>query len=237
MNDSNHQAYPKTMEQTSVAEAQQTYLAKVYAWMVGGLLITSLTMVGVYTTGIYVSIITSPLFYVLIIAELGLVFGLSGAIHKMSAQVAGLLFLGYSLLNGLTLSVIMIAYTQATIYTTFFIAASMYAALSLFGYTTKKDLSGVGRFMFMGLIGLVIAMVVNFFIGSSAIDFVVSVIGVIIFAGLTAYDTQKIKEEYTVMQAGNEIATKSAIIGALRLYLDFINLFLFLLRLLGGGRD
>jgi FtsH-binding integral membrane protein len=225
------------MDQGSVAEAQQTYLAKVYAWMVGGLLITSLTMVGVYTTGIYKSIITSPLFYVLIIGELGLVFGLSGAVHKMSSQVAALLFLGYSLLNGLTLSVIMIAYTQATIYTTFFIAAAMYGALSLFGYTTKKDLSGVGRFMFMGLIGIIIAMVINIFIGSSAIDFIVSVIGVIVFSGLTAYDTQKIKEEYTVMQQGEEIATKSAIIGALRLYLDFINLFLFLLRLLGGGRD
>ncbi|MFW5701600.1 MAG: Bax inhibitor-1/YccA family protein, partial [Bacteroidota bacterium] len=154
MNENYRQAYPKTIDQGSIAEAQQTWLAKVYSWMVGGLLITALTMVFVYTTELYISIISSPIFYVLIIGELAMVFGLSAAVHKMSPTVAAVLFLGYSLLNGLTLSVIMIAYTQASIYTTFFIAAAMYAALSAFGYFSKKDLSGVGRFMFMGLIGI-----------------------------------------------------------------------------------
>jgi len=167
------------------------------------------------------------------IGELALVFILSGAINRLSGTVATLLFLGYSALNGLTLSVIFIVYTADSIASTFAVTAAMFGAMSIYGYLTKKDLTSWGSFLFMGLIGIVIASLVNIFLQSSAVSWVVSGIGVLVFTGLTAYDTWKIK----AMAAAGEEGRKPAILGALTLYLDFINLFLMLLRFMGGRRD
>jgi len=225
-----------TMSQDAIAQAQTEFLSKVYAWMFGGLLLTAATAWYVFDYGKYTAIYTSGLMFPLIIGELILVFVLSARIQKMSKTTAAALFLGYSLLNGVTLSVILAAYTLESIQEVFFITAAMFAALSAYGYFTKKSLSGIGNFLFMGLIGIIIAGFVNIFMASSTLSFAISVIGVIVFAGLTAYDTQRLKEMYVLMYEGEETAAKGAIIGALQLYLDFINLFLFLLRLF-GNRD
>ena len=226
-----------TLSSESIVKAQQAFLAKVYTWMVAGLLLTAGTAWYANTSGLDLSIAASPIFYVLIIAQLGLVFGLSGAIMKLSKNSAIALFLAYSALTGLTFSVVLIAYTSETIYNTFLITVAMFASLSFYGFMTKKSLSGVGQFLFMGLVGLIVVILLNMFLASSALAFVINVIGVLIFAGLTAYDTQKLKEMYMVMEQGENVATKAAIFGALKLYLDFINMFLFLLRLVGGSRD
>ncbi len=236
-NELNQNFYVNQTVTADIEEAQKAFLSKVYAWMTGGLLITGLTAWYTASSGLVNSILQSGLFFPLLLVQLAFVFGLSGFIHKISSSLAGILFLVYSLLTGLTFSTIFLAYTAQSIQTVFFISAGMFAALSFYGYVTKKNLSAVGSFMFMGLIGIIIAMIVNIFIQSSMLYFVISVIGVIVFAGLTAYDTQKLKE-VAVMQLGEgeEIAAKGAIIGALKLYLDFINLFLFLLRIFGGRR-
>jgi uncharacterized protein len=169
------------------------------------------------------------LFYALILGELGLVVGISGAINRISASTASILFLVYAALNGLTMSTIFVAYTSSSIASTFLITSGMFGAMSLFGYLTKSDLSSWGSFCFMGLIGIVIASLVNIFLHSSMIYWIVSFCGVIVFTGLTAYDTQKIK------YMGNR-GQKGAILGALTLYLDFINMFLIMLRILGDNR-
>ncbi len=225
------------MPESEIVKAQQDFLSKVYAWMVGGLLITSLTAWYIFSSGYWMQIVSnSILFYELIIGELALVFILSAKVQSMTTFLAGSLFILYSALNGLTLSVILAVYTAESVQQVFLISAGMFAGLSVFGFVTKKDLSGLGRFMFMGLIGLLITMFINIFIGSSMLEFLFSVVGVIVFAGLTAYDTQKLKEMYMVQFEGGDVATKASIIGALTLYLDFINLFLFLLRLFGNRR-
>jgi FtsH-binding integral membrane protein len=169
------------------------------------------------------------LFYILIFGELGLVIGISGAINRISASTAGLLFLAYAALNGLTMSTIFVAYTSSSITSTFVITAGMFGAMSLYGYLTKSDLTSWGSFLFMGLVGVVIASLVNIFLQSSMIYWVMSFCGIIVFTGLTAYDTQKIKNQ------GN-VGTKGAVLGALTLYLDFINMFLIMLRILGNRR-
>ncbi|BHH85738.1 Bax inhibitor-1/YccA family protein [Desulforhopalus sp. 52FAK] len=227
----------------TVAQARQaastTFLAKTFNWMAVGLAITGVVAYLTAASGVAYSIIGSPLFYVLIFAELGLVFYLSARISKIQAATASGLFIGYSVLNGLTLSVIFLAYTSSSIAATFFITAGMFGAMSVYGLVTKKDLSGWGSFLFMGLIGIIIASIVNIFLQSSAVSWVVSMIGVIVFTGLTAYDVQKIKRigEDGIMSQGQEAIRKGAIMGALTLYLDFINLFLMLLRFFGGSRD
>lgn len=227
--------YISKTDEYGIARAQADFLAKVYAWMVGGLLITAATSWYTFSSGLFVTIAQNPiLFFGLIIGELVMVFTLSAKVEKMSKSTAALLFLGYSMLNGLTLACILATYTSESIQQVFFISAAMFAALSAFGYFTKRNLSGVGSFMFMGLIGIIIASVVNIFMASSALNFAISFIGVLVFAGLTAFDTQKIKEMYELQIQGDEIAAKGAIMGALALYLDFINLFLFLLRILGN---
>lgn len=175
-------------------------------------------------------------FYGLIIAELGLVMALSAAINRISASSATLLFLGYSALNGITFAAIFLVYTGSSIASVFLITSGTFAAMSIYGYATQRDLTGFGSFLFMGLIGIIIASLVNFFLHSEMIYWITSYIGVFIFVGLTAYDTQKIKQ---IGQAGftsAEDQQKAAIIGALRLYLDFINLFLMLLRIMGNRR-
>lgn len=222
------------MDEAAIARAMQEYMTKVYMWMVGGLVATALTALYVYSNDWDIAIAGSSLFYVLIFGQLGLVIALSGWIGKMSTGIAGLAFIAYSVLTGITFSVLLRAFTEESIYTTFFVTAGMFGALSLYGYITKRNLSGLGSFMFMGLVGLIIASLVNLFLASSMLHFVITVIGVIVFSGLTAYDTQRIKEMYILQQQGDEMAAKGAILGALMLYLDFINLFLFLLRIFGN---
>jgi uncharacterized protein len=220
-------------------EASTVFLAKVFNWMAMGLGITGVVAYFTATTGLARSIIASPLFMILVIAELGMVFFLSARINKIQAGTASGLFFGYSILNGLTLSVIFLAYTRSSIAGTFFITAGMFGAMAVYGMVTKRDLSGLGSFLFMGLIGILIASVVNIFLKSSSVYWVISLLGVFIFTGLTAYDVQKIKNmgEEGIMVDGEEAIKKGAIMGALALYLDFINLFLMLLRFFGGSRD
>ena len=227
-----------TLEQAR-QEASTVFLAKVFYWMAIGLAITGGTAFFTAQSGLARAIVSSPLMIVLILAELGMVFYLSARIEKIQSATATGLFLGYSILNGLTLSTIFLAYARASIGGTFLITAGMFSAMAVYGLVTKRDLSGLGSFMFMGLIGIILASIVNIFLKSSGLYWMISSIGVLVFVGLTAYDVQKIKQigEQGIMQQGEVAIQKSAIIGALALYLDFINLFLMLLRFFGGNRD
>jgi FtsH-binding integral membrane protein len=220
-------------------EASTVFLAKVFNWMAIGLGLTGLVAWLAADTGVALTIARSPLNMVLLLAELGLVFYLSARIDKIQPLTATGLFFGYALLNGLTLSVIFLIYTKASIAGTFLITSAMFGAMSIYGMVTKRDLTGLGSFMFMGLIGIILASIVNIFLGSSTLDLAISVIGVLVFVGLTAYDVQKIKMmgEQGIMGQGEGAIRKGAILGALALYLDFINLFLMLLRFFGGSRD
>ena len=220
-------------------EASSVFLAKVFNWMAMGLGITGLVAFFTAQSGLARTIVASPIFFVLIIAELGLVFFLSARINRIQAGTASMLFVGYSILNGLTLSVIFLAYTNSSIAGTFLITAGMFGAMAVYGLITKRDLSGFGSFLFMGLIGVIIASVVNIFLKSSGLYWMISFIGVLVFTGLTAYDVQKIKKmgEDGIMSQGHEAIRKGSIMGALALYLDFINLFILLLRFFGGSRD
>jgi FtsH-binding integral membrane protein len=213
---------------------QNALIRQVYAWMGAGLTITSIMALVTLSSPVVLSAITENrlVFYGLMIGELALVFTLSGAINRLSATTATLLFVAYSALNGVTLSIMALVYTANSIASTFVITAGMFGAMSIYGYMTKRDLTSWGSFLFMGLIGVVIASVVNIFVGSSAVSWVVSAVGVLVFTGLTAYDTWKIK----AMAAQGTEGRKPAILGALTLYLDFINLFLMLLRFTGNRR-
>jgi FtsH-binding integral membrane protein len=220
-------------------EASTVFLAKVFNWMALGLGITGLVAYFTAHTSLAMAIIGSPIFFILMIGELGLVFYLSARIEKIQASTASSLFIGYSVLNGLTLSVVFLAYTSSSIAGTFFITAGMFGAMAVYGLVTKRDLSGWGSFLFMGLVGIIIASIVNIFLKSSGMYWMISLIGVFIFTALTAYDVQKIKRigEEGIMTQGHEAIRKGSIMGALSLYLDFINLFLMLLRFFGGSRD
>jgi FtsH-binding integral membrane protein len=220
-------------------DAASIFLAKVFNWMAAGLGITGLVAYGTAVSGLAVRIINSPLFLVLALGTLGLVFFLSARIDKIQASTASALFVLYSVLNGLFFSTIFLRYTGTSIASTFVITAGMFGAMAVYGLVTKRDLSGWGSFLFMGLIGLIIATIVNIFLKSPGVYWVTSMIGVFIFTGLTAYDVQKIKRmgEEGIMAQGREAITKGSIMGALALYLDFINLFLMLLRFFGGSRD
>lgn len=221
-----------------VEEAQQAFITKVYGWMFAALLTTALISWYVVTTpSILQAIIGNQMiFYGLIIGELGLVIGLSAAINRLSAMTATALFFVYAAFNGATFSVIFIAYTMESITSAFLVTAGTFGVMSFYGYVTKRDLTSWGNLLFMGLIGLIIASVVNMFVASTFLYKMITYAGVLIFVGLTAYDTQKIKQMGAHMQAGTEIERKGAIMGALRLYLDFINLFLMILRLMGRRR-
>ena len=220
-------------------EASTVFLAKVFNWMAIGLALTGVVAYFTAESGLVRALVASPLFFILILAELGLVFFLSARIEKIQPGTATGLFIGYSVLNGVTLSTIFLAYTHASIAATFLVTAGMFAAMAVYGMVTKRDLSGLGSFMFMGLIGILLASLVNIFLQSSAVYWAISAIGVLVFVGLTAYDVQKIKNigETGIMQQGEAAIRRGAIIGALALYLDFINLFLMLLRFFGGSRD
>jgi len=217
------------------------FVRSVYNWMGVGLALTGLMAFYVSTSDKMMHLIfdNSLIFFGLIIAELALVFSISGMVKKMTAGTATLLFVIYSLLNGVTLSFIFLVYARASIVSTFFICSATFLACSIYGWTTKKDLTSLGGFLLMGLIGIIIASVVNMFIRSSAMSIVVSYIGVIVFVGLTAYDTQRLKNMALTQPAGLDgaVLRKGAILGALSLYLDFINLFLMLLRIFGGNRN
>ncbi|MBV9861371.1 MAG: Bax inhibitor-1/YccA family protein [Alphaproteobacteria bacterium] len=212
------------------------YMLRIYNYMASGLALTGIVAYVAAYSGFYASIARTPLIYLVMLAPLGLVMVLSFGINRMQASTAQALFWLYSGVMGLSLSAIFLVFTGASIARVFFITAGTFAAMSLYGYTTRRDLSQFGSFLFMGLIGIVIASLVNMFIGSTALQFAISVIGVLVFTGLTAYDTQAIKEMYVVSDDG-QIAGKKAIMGALRLYLDFINLFMMLMQLLGTRRD
>ena len=215
----------------TVVNVQSGVMRGVYAWMGGGLALTALvSLMTVSSPALLQAILGNRiLLYALLFGELGLVVAISGAINRISASTASLLFLAYAALNGLTLSTIFVVYTSSSIASTFVVTSGMFCAMSLYGYLTKSDLTSWGSFLFMGLVGVIIASVVNIFLHSSMIYWVVSFCGVIIFTGLTAYDTQKIKN------MGNT-GLKGSILGALTLYLDFINMFLIMLRLLGNRR-
>lgn len=222
----------------ALIEAQKEYLLKIYAWMVGGLLVTGITALFFASSDeLMITIWSNTLLrWGVLLAPLGMVFALSGWIDRMSVGLASAMFVVYSMLTGIMLSSVFWVYTPVSIATTFFIASGMFATMSIYGFITKADLSEMGSFMRMGLIGLILACVVNWWLESSALHFAISIIGVLVFTGLTAYDTQKLKEAYVPGMEVSEQGKKAAVIGALTLYLDFINLFLFLLRLLGSRR-
>ena len=220
----------------AVDEGLRAYMLRVYNYMASALALSGVVALAVSSSDSLVALIFgSPLQWVVILAPLGLVFFLSARVNKMSASAAQTTFWIFAGLMGVSLASIFLVYTPVSIVRVFFITAGTFGAMSFYGYTTKKDLSGWGSFLFMGLIGIIIASVVNIFLASSALHFAISVIGVLIFVGLTAYDTQKIRNNYLEAD-GHEVATKKAVMGALTLYLDFINLMLMLLRLFGGRR-
>jgi len=211
------------------------YMLRVYNFMAAGLSLTGLVAYAAVATGFYQQITGTPLMWVVLLAPLGAVLLLGFRIERMSAGAAQATFWSYSALMGLSLAGIFLAYTGASVARVFFISAATFAAMSLYGYTTRRDLSQFGSFLFMGLIGVVLASLVNIFVGSSALQFMISVIGVLVFTGLTAWDTQRIKEVYLASDP-RDVLTKRALMGALALYLDFINLFVLLLQLTGQRR-
>ncbi|HEX9488639.1 MAG TPA: Bax inhibitor-1/YccA family protein [Stellaceae bacterium] len=220
--------------QVDVDVGLRQYMLRVYNYMAGGLALTGI--VAYLSQGVYQQyIIGTPLYWVVLLAPLGLVMVLSFGIQRMSLSAAQLTFWAYSALMGLWFAGIFLLFTTESIARVFFITAGTFAAMSIYGYTTRSDLSRFGSFLMMGLIGIILASLVNIFIGSSALQFAISVIGIIVFVGLTAYDTQRIKEMY-LESDGAVVAGKKAIMGALALYLDFINLFLLLLQFMGVQR-
>lgn len=218
-----------------IDQGLRAYMLKVYNYMAGALGLTGIVAFAASSSPALMQVLFgTPLAWVVMLAPLGFVWYFSAKVHSMSQQGAQTSFFVFAALMGLSLSTIFIAYTGASIARAFFITAATFGAMSLYGYTTKKDLSGWGSFLFMGLIGIILASLVNLFLQSTALQFAVSVIGVLLFTGLTAYDTQRIKQTY--YQLSGDSLAKSAIIGALSLYMDFINLFIMLLRLVGDRR-
>ena len=228
----------RTMSVDAVAAEQQRFMVRVYNWMTAGLAITGFMAFYVSNNETIMNIIFgNPIMpIVLMIAQIGLVFWLASRVMQMSVSQATGVFLLYAGLTGVTFSFIFVVYTSASITSTFLVTAGTFGAMSLYGYTTKKDLTSWGSFLFMGLIGIIIASVVNMFMQSNMMHMIITYAGVLIFVGLTAYDTQKIKEMNILGNEGTDEDTKEAIRGALTLYLDFINLFLMLLRLMGDRR-
>ena len=219
----------------SMSAAFPALMRKVYVWMTLALVITGATAYGVATSpGIQMALFSNQLlFWGLIIAEFGLVIGISAAINRLSLTTATLMFILYSVINGAMLSSIFVIYTMSSIASVFFITAGTFAVMALIGYTTKTDLTSMGKILFMALIGIIIATVVNIFLKSSGLQMIVSYLGVLIFVGLTAYDSQKIKHMLQMAPDASEASQKLALLGALTLYLDFVNLFIYLLRIFG----
>lgn len=224
------------------ADQTRAFVARVFSWMVAGLTITGLTAYAFGTTDLVQYLIkadgtgVSPMFWVVAIAPFGFILAMNFGFNRMSQGLLTMLFLAFSFVMGISLFYIFLIYSGSSIATVFFITAATFGVMAFLGYTTKTDLTKMGSILYMGLIGIVIAMVVNFFMKSEFMDYIISVIGVLIFTGLTAYDVQKIKRIGAGVEYGSATAGKLAIMGATSLYLDFINLFLFLLRIL-GSRD
>lgn len=233
----NYQIKSDTLSQ-DIVKIQQAFLTKVYAWMFVGLMITAGFSFFILNSSELQELVFSTRYgiWILLFAEIGLVMYLTARIEKIKAETATMLFLLYSTLNGITLSPIFLVYTSQSIMETFLICSGMFGAMSLYGYITKKNLDGMGAYLSMGLIGLVIAMIVNMFVASETFNMAIAIIGIIIFTGLTAYNTQRMKAMSYVMMESGSVAQKGAIIGALVLYLNFINLFLMLLQLFGDRR-
>lgn len=231
--------YMESYGQTTSSVAVSTLMKSVYVWMTLALAVTGMTAAYVAGNLPLMSAILSNriLFFGIIIAELAMVWTLSARIDRLSFATSGLLFALYSILNGVTMSVLFVAFTSASIAQTFFITAGTFGAMSLVGFTTKKDLTSMGSLFFMALIGLIIASLVNIFWQNSVLYWIISYVGVLLFVGLTAYDTQKIKQMvYAHGNEVNETTQKLALLGSLTLYLDFINLFIYLLRILGDRK-
>lgn len=214
-------------------EGLRSYMLSIYNYMASAVLLTGIVALVAASTGITLALAGTPLMWVVMLAPLGFVLAMSFGLHKMSQATLNILFWAYATVMGLSLSTIFLVFTGESIAVTFFATAGAFAGLSLYGYTTKKNLSGMGSFLIMGVIGLIIASLVNLFLQSSAMSFVISGLGVLIFAGLTAYDTQRLKMQYEQLR-GTEFMGKAVIMGALSLYLDFINMFMFLLNFLGN---
>ncbi|UVI40494.1 Bax inhibitor-1/YccA family protein [Qipengyuania spongiae] len=209
------------------------HMLSIYNYMTSGVLLTGIVALLTYQTGLAYSFASGPLMWIVALSPLAFVLAMSFGLNKMSRGTLQLLFWGFATVMGLSLSTIFLRFTGESIAATFFATAGAFAGLSLFGYTTKKNLQGMGTFLVMGVVGLLIAMVINMFLGSSTLAMAISFLGVLIFAGLTAYDTQRLKREYEYLR-GTEFAGKAIIMGALSLYLDFINMFMFLLQFMGN---
>jgi uncharacterized protein len=246
--DRNYAARAGVAERAAIDVGLRAYMLRVYNYMAAGVALTGVVAWLIFNAAVQTSasgqlVLTSfgqtiyggPVMIVLFLGTLGIVFFLSFRINRLQTGTALALFMLYAGLLGVMLSSIFLTYTHGSIARTFFISAASFGALSLYGYTTQRDLSPIGSFLVMGLFGLILAMIVNMFLKSTGVDFAISAIGVLIFAGLTAWDTQRIKEMYSVSDDGT-VAGRKAVMGALTLYLDFINLFLFLLRFLGDRR-
>ena len=238
-NFNNAQSSIANLSQAQIDEGLRTHMLRVYNYMSAVLALTGIVAWFSATSGLYIAIANTMLIYVVMFAPLGVVFYFASKINSMTASKAQSVFWIFAGLMGLSLSYIFLAYTGTAVFQAFFVTAGAFASLSLWGYTTKRDLSAMGAFLMMGLFGLIIASVVNLFVGSGQMSFLISIFGVLIFSGLTAWDTQKIKRDWLnrVQYSSAEAAEKSAIMGSLTLYLDFINLFLFMLRFMGGNRD
>lgn len=230
-----HATAPTSVGQPAIDAGLRAYMLGVYNYMAGGLLLTGVVAYGAAASGLYQAIAGTAFIWIVLLAPFSLVMLLSFRIERMSLGTAQLTFWIYAGLVGLSLSGIFLIYTGASITRVFFIAAATFGAMSLYGYTTRSDLSRFGSFLFMGLIGIVIASLVNIFLASSALQFAISIIGVLVFVGLTAWDTQRIKEIY-IEGEDAAVAGKKAIMGALALYLDFLNLFLLMMQLFGDRR-
>lgn len=208
------------------------HMLSIYNYMASGVLLSGLVAMLFANSGLAAQVMTTPLKWVIALAPLGFVFAISGGANRFSEGTLKMLYWAFAAVMGLSLSTIFLVFTGSSIATTFFATAGAFAGLSLFGYTTKKDLSGFGTFLIMGLVGILIAMLVNMFLGSTVMQLAISVLGVLIFAGLTAYDTQMLKNQYYQLR-GTDFIGKAVVLGALSLYLDFINMFQFLLSFLG----
>ena len=230
---SERRPFGTTLTQAQVDEGLRSYMLRVYNYMGSGRALTGIVAYVVAHTGLYQALFGSGIGFVVMFAPLGIVFFMGAKIRTMKPSTAQTLFWAFSILMGASLSYIFLTYTATSIVRVFFITAATFGAMSLYGYTTKRSLARWGSFLFMGLIGVIIAMVVNIFMQSEFMQYVISVVGVLVFTGLTAYDTQRIKQTY-VETDGQAVMTKKAIMGALNLYLNFINLFIMLLHLFGG---
>ncbi|MDC0192745.1 Bax inhibitor-1/YccA family protein [Alphaproteobacteria bacterium] len=246
--DFNQRTYSKTADQAGIDEGLRAYMLKVYNYMTTGLVLTgfiayffgkasvaAFTPNGVILTSLGQALFNSGLSWIIMLAPLGFVFYLSARINKMSVSSAQITFWLFASIMGLSLASVFVQFTGTSIARVFFITAGTFAAMSLYGYTTKRDLTKLGGFLFMGLIGIILASIVNIFVQSGPMAFIISIVGVLVFVGLTAYDTQTIKNMYYAGDS-DSVGSKKALMGALRLYLDFINLFILLLQLFGQRR-